>query len=450
MAGWEDLPDVEKPAGSSWESLPDVETPAEEPGFDFKRMLPGVGPVMAIADLVEQGPERLGRRLVSGAQGVLGGYGDELAGKMVEAVPALDLTLEEMFAGKKAEQKTYHEARDAARQRIEAAVAENPGENLLGAVAMPVPGPGKLQGVAKLAAKVGIGAGAAGVSGLGQSTADLTKGEYGQAAKDAGFMALLGGGLSTVGGVLDEGLGWARNKLTGVATDAADRGLAANRGVLEGQGEAALGKYRNMVQQASRDLEVLEREAAQATPRGAQAKAFLLTPKADELRELVVKGKLESAPGRVAEAGALKAEHQALAGRDIDQQALNMFEGQVKGVPKAALNAGLEAGKENLVSRGLGLAAAVTPLPGAASVLQAARGALSTPVGVHKFATVAERIAAKPQAFGRFAGPLLAAAARSPQAFAVEHYVTSANSPEYREMLERDEKEPIAHNTPFE
>lgn len=106
-------------------------------------------------------------------QGLSLGFGDEIAGGIESAFT----------------DKSYTEARDESRANNEKARASNPktymGTQVVGSVApMFIPG---AQGVsaAKLAALAGL-------QGLGESDADLTKGEFGDAAKDTAVSAAMG------------------------------------------------------------------------------------------------------------------------------------------------------------------------------------------------------------------------------------------------------------------
>ncbi len=159
----------------------------------------------------DDGPGLLESVARGAKQGVTLGFGDELTGAIESALTT----------------KTYEQARDEARANDDAAKkAHRWGFGIgeaLGGAAVPIPGlgaAGALKGVAGLAAR---GAIAGGVAGLGNSEADLTKGDIGGAAKDVAY----GAGL---GAVLGAGVGAVGNKVVG----GAERRSAA-RALAEGE-----------------------------------------------------------------------------------------------------------------------------------------------------------------------------------------------------------------------
>ncbi len=99
--------------------------------------------------------------------------------------------------------QAYTQARDSMRDRFKTAETEHKpafiGGEVLGGIATPLPGTGKSRGLAKVAKYAGIGTGLGLASGLGNSEADLTKGEVGAAAGDT-VKGGLGGAIA--GGVL--------------------------------------------------------------------------------------------------------------------------------------------------------------------------------------------------------------------------------------------------------
>jgi hypothetical protein len=196
------------------------------------------------------------------------------------------------------------------------------GGELAGGIAVPLPGGAARSGLsvgAKLArgAKTGAATGAA--LGLGMSDADLTKGEFGEAALSTG----LGAGLGAAGGVLGEGIGMGVGKVAGAVRGRVQRGVqeavdaetAAQRALQEKAEASAQGTYRSGVQSASRDLEVLQREAA-ALPDGSplkkQIQDYLASPEGLAVREQVASNKLVTAPERISEMQQKLAEYQAL------------------------------------------------------------------------------------------------------------------------------------------
>ena len=102
--------------------------------------------------------------------------------------------------------ESYRQGRDDSRNVHAESKAAFPttykASEVVGGALAPIPGPGKLkplQTVASRALQYGkYGAGVGGVAGLGASNADLTKGEFGQAAADTAAGAAIGGVSSAV------------------------------------------------------------------------------------------------------------------------------------------------------------------------------------------------------------------------------------------------------------
>lgn len=237
----------------------------------------------------------------SGVQGAAMGFADEGEAAIRSALPG---------------SKSYSEERDALRPKYDKAVRDYPVMNVAGAFAVPIPGTGKLTGAAKLAGMVGQGIGIGGLNALGNSTADLTEGEYGDAGKDTLTGASIGGAVS---GALGLGGGLAskfpklaeflRGKSTAAIQDAESQATkAVEKGIA-----SAKGAYGSGVQSGSRDLEVMLREAEQLPP--GQLKealsSFLSGGEGLALREKVASSKLQSAPGRIGEMQSLLADYQA-------------------------------------------------------------------------------------------------------------------------------------------
>ena len=166
-------------------------------------------------------PKGIGGSFLHGAvQGGLLGFGDEaqgLAGGMAElghksrrAVGLEGEDTENDVLGAPSLTTAYQRERDDARKENTVSedtnpIAYNVGQ-LLGSFATPAPGPGKLKGAMRLLANGAIGAGIGGASALGNSTADITKGEGGQAAKDTAVGGAFGGVLGMVGGKISDWL----------------------------------------------------------------------------------------------------------------------------------------------------------------------------------------------------------------------------------------------------
>lgn len=129
--------------------------------------------------------------------------------------------VKKLFGGKLIED--YRAGRDARRAQLAAQKAANPAtaaisEFIGGAAPMLIPGGAAVKGVGG-AVKVGAGLGAA--AGLGNSTADLTKGDLGNAAADTAVGAGFGAGAGVVGHKAGELVGRAAEYLRGIARNRA-------------------------------------------------------------------------------------------------------------------------------------------------------------------------------------------------------------------------------------
>lgn len=169
------------------------------------------------------------------------------------------------------------------------------------------------------------------VSGM-LSMAGGTDADYGKILNGDGSEALKAGtdiglgGLFSLGGYgLGKGAGWVvkqGGRPFAALAQRAQRGIneavaeATERATTKAEKEAAslLGKYRSKISEASRDLEVLERTAADTSlPSSNAARAFLDSADGVALRESVLATKLVTAPERIAEMGAAKQASQAAA-----------------------------------------------------------------------------------------------------------------------------------------
>lgn len=179
--------------------------------------------------------------IVGAANGGTAGYADELdaadtAGKSL-ALRVLNQPLDLLRPGQLLDDTldTYRLKREDNRRFTESARRSNPktflASEILGGVAMPVPGAGATKG-AGLLARMGKsalqGAGLGGAYALGNSNADLTRGQYGDAAVDtvvgAGLGAGVGGAAVPVGAA-------AKALLRGVVKPTAAAQLLRSKGV---------------------------------------------------------------------------------------------------------------------------------------------------------------------------------------------------------------------------
>lgn len=155
--------------------------------------------------------------------------------------------------------------------------------------------------------------------GAGKSEAETAGG----VAADAGK----GGVVGAVGGILGEvipaGIGAGIRKLRRVAAagskNAVEAERAAQKALAEKNIASAKGSLGSEVQSASRDLEVLERQATALanTAEGKAAAAYLASPEGLALRQQVAAAKLESAPQRISAMGEKRAAlDELVAGKD--------------------------------------------------------------------------------------------------------------------------------------
>lgn len=248
------------------------------------------------------------------------GFADEIAAgaESLWDVATTDKTLSDL-------PDLYDQHRGESRANFAAAKEANPEAYTAGEVGGAVASaliPGGLAAKG-LGGAVALGGAMGAAQGLGESEADLTRGEFGEAAKDAALGGAAGGVAGGIGHGLAKGVGAVAGKIRGRATKGAADAVAeeeARQGLKQAQREAsALGKYRSSVQSASRDMEVLGREASELPDDELRraAQEMLGSPEGVAVRRQVVEGKLGTAPERLSEMAQLRAEHGALvAGRE--------------------------------------------------------------------------------------------------------------------------------------
>lgn len=346
-----------KPAGTAAQAAPRRRFTAEE------LAQAGAKPV----DAADTGPSRTESFVRGGGQGITLGAQEEAVGldqALADRFPWLRLAsptawlaqatsgrpLGELFEDVKAEQAkrdagrgqsltdTYRQHRDVLRTENTAAEQAHPGYYLAGNIAggalVPVPGGAAAKGTAlgmRLLRAAGQGAALGAGYGLGNSTADLTQGQVGQAALDTGAGALLGGaaGAGTEAAITGVGkaLGAVRARAAAGIKDAIEAIAAKNEALASKNIASATGTARSSVQSASRDVEVIAREAA-ALPDGDPAKQqlldFLNSEDGLKLRRSVALNKLKTAPDRIAEMnGAWKTVDDLTANKEASVELMN-------------------------------------------------------------------------------------------------------------------------------
>jgi hypothetical protein len=340
------LPDVEPQKVSSWEDLPDVPTkpPPGKKAIPVKNVPTGTGNIkdaLVSPEKATDATDQVLGGLAGATQSASLGFGDELSGafgagghlvgKGIEAIKNWAGTKKDASEPVAADYRpssrdlveAYRRSRDEARKVDEAAQARTPeaylGGELLGAFANPLPGPGKGAGLAKIGRMALQGAGIGGLAGLGNSKADLTKGEFGNAAIDTGISGGLGAFLGAGSQAAANGVEKLSGRFTGMKNKAFSDAVTQSQRAQEKAEQSALAKYRSEVQNASRDLEVLSRESS-SLPEGevrSKIAQYLDSPEAMRLREMVAGNKLESAPQRISQMDALKKmQHDLVAARE--------------------------------------------------------------------------------------------------------------------------------------
>lgn len=359
------------------------------------------------------------------------GFGDELTGLLESKFPSLGKPLWGEGSDAPAKQKTYQQARDEERGMLDTASKRHPVASVAGAFL--TPGLGSLKGVGGIAKLAGLGA----VSSLGDSRADLTRGEYLDAAWDAGKGGLTGTAFGVGGQLASKALGRLGKYFSGMAPKAVERAGEMATAAEEKGLAADLGKYRSSIQSASRDLEVIERAAASGTAEEmASAKAFLATPEAAALRSSVLASKLKTAPTRISEMADLLAEYEARAASKAENIATQKGELLSSPVKKGILPR-LKTDLSRTIPVALGSAIGGVPgMIGGAAVgaMLGNRGtawsnALQSPrlqKAIGDFAT-----STAPATLGKFGRALTEAAAQSPAAFLALHQMLKEQFPDY-------------------
>lgn len=195
------------------------------------------------------------------------GFGDEVAGAQTGAMQAITNILPQSIRDKldlvqAPAADAYRYSRDDARQ-IEAAHPTAYGissgvSNT--ALSLAVPGAQTLAGSAALGA----------MAGLGNSDADVTRGDYSDALQDTAVGGALGVGSHLLGQGVSKGVGAVKNFAQGRVTDASDAALRTARAELEAANASAKGQAGAQMRGA---ISGLERARERMTPE--QYKLFL-------------------------------------------------------------------------------------------------------------------------------------------------------------------------------
>lgn len=325
MSSWKDLPDAKSTAASgSWKDLPDVTPAAVESKPDI------LAPKSQLGTIVR-----------SGVNGASFGFGDEVGGLMgatdeagrrartalgmrdESSVPVErnDLSLPAALIAR------YRRERGDGRNERQEGADENPrlaiGSEIVGGLASPNPF-GKAKGIGQI---IKTGAKVGGLSALGNSEADLTKGDVGGAVDDAAGGALIGGAVSGVLAPVVKGAEWGAGKLRGLAASVRADKLAEIQAALDAKIASAKGAFGSAVQAGSRTHENVQRVVQgvdapignavvdPATQR--RALGALADPQFRELADKVANNTLDGVGDKLATVDRTKATYEALkAARD--------------------------------------------------------------------------------------------------------------------------------------
>lgn len=410
-------------------------------GPPWRALAPEEATALGLNDEEPPGLESFGRGAL---QSATLGFADEGYG----AASAIGNVLQGKPAG-------YTAARDESRAAFKRAEEANPNATTAGGIVGAVgsafiPGLGELGAAKTLGGAVLGGAALGAAQGLGSSEADLTEGEVGQAALDIGIGGVVGGAAGALGHGISRGVEALRGRAAqGVEKAVADR-QAADTLAVDKDIASKLGKYRSGVQSASRDLEVLGREGA-ALPGevGERAAAFVDSPQGMAVREQVAGNKLATAPERITEMEALRAEHAAALGgreseiaRRVEQGLANPIKREIaprawtlghRLLPVALAGIGASVGGPEGAAVGTELGAVMALTQGRPGII--IRNALRSP-GVRKMLWEFAQSAAESQLLGKFGAMVQRAVQQGGVTGGLAlHEALLQQSPEYEDEL---------------
>jgi hypothetical protein len=254
-----------------------------------------------------------------------------------------------------------------------------------------------------------------------------------EVAQDAALGGLVGAGATAAIHGVTEAPGAVRNWLGDEAANARAQGVASNAAALQAAEDSARGGVGGRVQVGNRIVENMDRLAPNMTPGdAARMQGYEAAGVLPELRNKLAASNLDALPGAVGQIEDAERQYAAAQAANTPQQAEKMFAGQVAGVPKAIAGAYAQGAKNSAIAHGINFIA--NWVPGLPNGARSAIGAASTPQGIFKIATLAAKGLAPADALGRFAQPLLAAAARGPEVLASAIYLLNQRDPEFRKL----------------
>lgn len=412
-------------------------------------------------------PGAMGSFVRGAAQGGTLGFADELGGAMqaglqhiANGLPtgALEWAgIDNRYLQRPGE--VYRQARDENRASDRAAQEAHSGAYLGGEVAgglatlAAAPAGAGLSGAVKGGSMIGAGA------GLGSSEADLTRGEYARAGIDTG-LGMAGGASFAAGGYgAAKAAAWAKDKVLSRTAGAIDRAtrdageLAAKKAsqTLNSENASLGGVSASAMKLFNHAKDILADPLAPAAQK-LRAQELLNGPEGRAIIDAARESALEEAPrivGRLngrtelrdaakaaTSEGAIVSATDDLLAEPVKKQLMprlaTMASRAIPPIVASEIGSGIGGTEGRIGGAALGLGAAmVMGRPGTAMANAAKHPA------VRKGTAEAIRwaLVRAPEKLGKFFDPLHTAAAKSPQEFAVTHFVMQQQNPAYRQML---------------
>lgn len=254
-------------------------------------------PVRALESAAGAFAKHGANELLLGTAPKLGGLLDAVVEKLSPS-PVKSSDLDEIAPPPSPVDAAYKKGRDRIQSELDAASKEHPGPSLAGgltgALMLPLPGPGKAKGAAKVAGMIGQGIGYGTLSAMGHSRP--TQNAAGEGLRGG----VIGGVAGGLGAAASEGLERLGTYFGGNVAKAEADNLAMAGKTVDDAIASQAGAHGSAVQQGSRSLENMIRES-EALPAGHPLKQqladFLASPEGMKLREGVASNTLDRAPG---------------------------------------------------------------------------------------------------------------------------------------------------------
>lgn len=411
------------------------------------------GGVMAADELATEflGPQQVGQTVLDATKGIESGaslgLNDEAQGAVAAFVRKMmgeKTGLNDLVTGKdRSFGGLYRSERDEERGQQHEAQERSPwaygGGELAGGLSVPLPASkgATVMGRVGKSALTGLGLGAA--LGFGNSDADLTQGEVGQAALDTGLGAVAGG----VGGALGQGVAEGVGKLASGINAFAGRKAAQARHDLDvlatervGEQLRSLGgEAGEAAQKGNRFVENLMRleSSGSMTPtQQAELAALKASGQWDTLIQQLAESNLADLPGQAAE---IQAKRALLSGAQANKQQAFAAARKEVANPMAQLMPRIKRYAAPAAAAVMG----PTALAGAGirPALQAAGRMFKHPSlrkPVFELIEAATRM--NPSLMGKYGRLLAQAAEQGEERLSATHFVLAQQDPEYRKAME--------------